>query len=42
MHQKYLFILGFFYKKNIIEHHLKTVTAPYVEQTIWISLKWYF
>ena len=37
-----MFILGFFYNFNIIEHHLKTVTAPYVEQKIWISCKWYF
>jgi hypothetical protein len=37
-----LFILGFFYKKNSIEHHLQNVTAPYVEQTVWISLNWYF
>ena len=42
MHQKYLFILGFFYNKNIIEHHLKTVTAPYVKLNIWISLKCIF
>jgi hypothetical protein len=27
---------------SIIEHHLKTLTVPYVEQTIWVSLKWYF